>query len=163
MDNLILIGMPASGKSTIGKLLADMSGRVFLDGDDLICRATGEELSATIARVGASGFIPIEEHVLCAIHASHAVIATGGSAVYSARAMAHLKEKGIAVYLKTPFAEIAARIPDFAARGVVMRGRVSTLQELDAERTPLYEKYADITVDCAGKSPVQIAEELLNV
>ncbi len=161
MNDIILIGMPASGKSTAGKLLAARKNFLFLDGDDLIRAYTGEALDETISRVGTEGFLAIEEEVLCGIREEGAVIATGGSAVYSPRAMAHLKMLGKVVYLKISEEEIGRRIPDFHARGVVMRGEISTLRELYAERAPLYENYADLTVECGGRTPEEVAEELL--
>ncbi len=163
MKDVVLIGMPASGKSTVGSLLAEKRGCAFLDGDRLIRAATGEPLSATLARLGTEGFLALEEEVLCGISEKNAVIATGGSAVYSEKAMAHLKSLGRIVYLKIGGKEAEARIPDFSARGVVMRGNVATLQELYAERAPLYEKYADVTVDCTGKTPDELVSELLEI
>ncbi len=161
MNSVVLIGMPSSGKTSVGKLLAKKSGRLFLDGDELIRARTKEPLSATIARLGAEGFLKVEEETLCSVKEENAVIATGGSAVYSERAMAHLKSLGKTVYLKLSEREVEKRIPDFTARGVVMRGNIATLKELYAERVPLYEKYADLAADCTGKSPEEIAEELL--
>ncbi len=163
MKTFVLIGMPSSGKSSAGKKLAKELGIAFLDGDDLIRAFTGESLAATIARVGAEGFLKIEEEVLCGLSAKDAVVATGGSAVYSEKAMAHLKSLGKVVYLKITEEEAEKRIPDFTARGVVMRGKVSTLKELYAERVPLYEKYADATVDCTGKSLDGVVSELLSL
>lgn len=163
METLTLIGMPASGKSTAGKRAAELLGCPFLDGDDLIERRTGEPLSSILSRLGAEGFLALEEEVLCTVSARPAVIATGGSAIYSKRAMAHLKSLGRLVYLKIAEGEAEARIPDFTARGVVMRENVSTLRELYAERVPLYEKYADVTVECTGKTPEEIAEELIKL
>ena len=161
MESVVFIGMPSSGKTSVGKLLAKKSGRLFLDGDELIRARTGEPLSRTIARLGTEGFLALEEETLCSVKAESAVIATGGSAVYPEKAMAHLKSLGKIVYLKPSEREMERRIPDFTARGVVMRGNIATLKELYAERVPLYEKYADLTADCTGKSPEEIAEELL--
>lgn len=160
MSSVILIGMPAAGKSAAGKLLAKLLGYPFYDGDDLIRAQTGEPLSATIGKLGPEGFLAIEERALCGIPSGNAVVATGGSAVYSEKAMAHLRSLGKTVYLKISAQEAERRVPDFSARGVVMRGEIATLRELYAERAPLYEKYADYTVDCTGKSPAQIAEEI---
>ena len=163
MESVVFIGMPSSGKTSVGKLLAKKSGRLFLDGDELIRARTGEPLSRTIVRLGAEGFLALEEETLCSVKAESAVIATGGSAVYSERAMAHLKSLGKIVYLKLSEREMERRIPDFTARGVVMRGNIATLRELYAERVPLYEKYADVTVDCTGKSLDGIVSELLSL
>ncbi len=163
MKTIVLIGMPSSGKSSAGKKLAKELGLAFLDGDDLIRAFTGESLAATIARIGAEGFLKIEEEVLCGLSAKGAVIATGGSAVYSEKAMAHLKSLGKIVYLKIAEEEAERRIPDFSARGVVMRGNIATLRELYAERVPLYEKFADATVDCTGKSVSSVVSELIKL
>ena len=157
MESIVLIGMPSSGKSTAGKLLAERFSRVFIDCDDRIRAFAGDSLDRLIASRGAEGFLALEEEVLCALKASGAVVATGGSAVYSPLAMAHLKTLGKLVYLKLDEAEIERRIPDFTCRGVVMRGSVSTLKELYAERVPLYEAYAEYTVDCNGRTVEQTA------
>lgn len=159
-ENFILIGMPASGKSAAGALFARKIGYTFLDGDDLIRALTQEPLMRTIEKRGAEGFVKAEEEALCGVRTSHAVIATGGSAIYSERAMKHLRSLGKIVYLKIAEEEVERRIPDFTARGVVMRGKISTLKELYEERAPLYEHYADCTVCCDGKSLEEIAEEL---
>ena len=163
MKTIVLIGMPASGKSSAGKKLAEALSLVFFDGDDLIRSFTGEPLSDTIARVGTEGFLAIEEEVLCRLSARDAVIATGGSAVYSERAMAHLRSLGKVVYLRIGPEQAEARISDFTARGVVMRGNITSLKELYAERAPLYEAYADVTVECDGKTADEIVEELLRL
>lgn len=150
MDNLILIGMPSCGKSTAGVLLAKKIGYGFIDSDLLI---QGEEralLSELIASRGAEGFLTIEERVNAGLYASRCVIATGGSVVYCEKAMEHLKTIGQTVYMKVGEKEIEARIPVLEKRGVVMRGCISTVAELYRERTPLYERYADRTVDCSG-------------
>ncbi len=158
MSVLILIGMPSAGKSTVGKLLAARLGLRFLDGDDLIRGATGKQLDALIEEGGAEEFLALESRVLCALDCDNCVLATGGSAVYSPQAMEHLKGLGTVVYLKIGLEEMKRRIPDFAARGVVMRGNVRTAEELFEERAPLYERYADITIDCENCS----AEDILD-
>ncbi len=148
MKNLVLIGMPSSGKSTVGNLLALRMGAEFLDGDDLIRAAEGKPLSSVIKERGTDYFLEAEERAIDSVRGEGIVLATGGSVVYSERAMAHLKSLGLIVYLKVSLATVKRRIPDFAARGVVMRGDIKTLDELFFERVPLYEKYADETVDC---------------
>lgn len=152
MDNIVLIGMPSSGKSTAGVLLAKKAGYGFIDCDLII---QGEEkalLSEIIERKGVEAFIKIEERVNSGLFADRCVISTGGSVVYGAAAMEHLKEIGKVVYLRQSVGEIEKRIPSLAKRGVVMRGNVSNIRELYAERVPLYEKYADVTVECDGRS-----------
>ena len=152
MDNLVLIGMPSSGKSTAGVLLAKRIGFGFIDTDLIIQGEQGALLSQIIEREGAEGFLAIEERVNAGIAAMRCVIATGGSVCYLPRAMDHLKKLGTVVYLELSEEEVARRVPDFVSRGVVMRGNISTLKELYAERVPLYEKYADVTVRCDGQT-----------
>ena len=161
MDNLILIGMPSSGKSTAGKLAAERLNFRFIDGDTLLIEKTGKSLSAIIEERGTEGFLALEEELLCAIDGNRLVIAPGGSVVYEANAMAHLEALGTVVYLKVGLEEVKKRIPSFTARGVVMQGNLSSLDELYTERTPLYEQYADITLDCTGKTPAETAEEII--
>lgn len=152
MDNLVLIGMPSSGKSTAGVLLAKRIGFGFIDTDLIIQGEQGALLSQIIEREGAEGFLAIEERVNAGIVAMRCVIATGGSVCYLPRAMEHLKKLGTVVYLELSEEEVARRVPDFVRRGVVMRGNIRTLKELYAERVPLYEKYADVTVRCDGQT-----------
>lgn len=152
MDNLVLIGMPSSGKSTAGVLLAKRIGFGFIDTDLIIQGEHGALLSQIIEREGAEGFLAIEERVNAGIAAMRCVIATGGSVCYLPRAMEHLKKLGTVVYLELSEEEVARRVPDFVRRGVVMRGNIRTLKELYAERVPLYEKYADVTVRCDGQT-----------
>ncbi len=150
MGNLVLIGMPSSGKSTAGVLLAKKMGYGFIDCDLLIQGEEGALLSDLIERHGAEGFLKIEERVNAGLAADRCVIATGGSVCYCPRAMEHLKTLGTVVYLEIGAAEAERRIPDLERRGVVMCGNVTTLEELHRERAPLYERYADVTVHCGG-------------
>lgn len=163
MNDLVLIGMPASGKSVAGRRAAELLGYSFTDGDDLIRARGGRPLSSLLEELGAEGFLRLEEETLCALTVSRCVVATGGSAVYSARAMEHLKSLGRIFYLKADEAELKRRLPDLAARGVVARGNVCTVEALYAERAPLYARYADVTVDCAGKSEEETARELVRL
>ena len=151
MDNLVLIGMPSSGKSTAGVLLAKKIGYGFIDSDLIIQGEQGALLSEIIEREGTEGFIAIEERVNAGLMAMRCVIATGGSVCYSERAMNHLKSLGKVVYLQLSEEEVARRIPSLVKRGVVMRGNVATLDALYRERIPLYERYADVTVRCDGQ------------
>ena len=148
----VLIGMPSSGKSTAGVLLAKRIGYGFIDTDLIIQGEQGALLSQIIEKEGAEGFLAIEERVNAGIAAMRCVIATGGSVCYLPRAMEHLKTLGRVVYLKLSMEEVARRIPSLVKRGVVMRGNVETLEELYAERVPLYEQYADVTVCCDGQT-----------
>jgi shikimate kinase len=151
-DNIVLIGMPGVGKSTIGVILAKVLGYQFLDADLLIQQQEGKLLREIIAECGTDGFIQIENRVNAGICANHAIIATGGSVVYGKEAMQHLKEIGTVVYLKVPFDILQQRLEDIKGRGVVLH-QGQTLYDLYLERTPLYEQYAD----------VQVSEENCNV
>lgn len=155
--NIILIGMPAAGKSTIGVILAKVLGYNFVDSDLLIQEETGMLLKEIIKKRGIEGFISLEDSVNSRIDVSRSVIATGGSAVYGENAMRHFRDIGIIVYLKVPYDVLIERLDDIHRRGVVLRLGQS-MEELFEERTVLYEKYADITIDEAGKT----AEEILN-
>lgn len=152
MHNIVLIGMPASGKSTAGVLIAKRAGYGFIDSDLLIQKSQGKLLCDILADKGAEGFIGVEERVNCIIEAENCVIATGGSVIYGDKAMAHLKSIGTVVYLRIALEELEKRLAgqDIFARGVVMRKKSETLAQLYDERVPLYEKYADITIDCSG-------------
>lgn len=145
-NNIILIGMPAAGKSTVGVLLAKSLGYRFLDTDILIQEKTGRLLHEIITAEGLDRFLEIENEVLTGLNTKSTVIATGGSAVYSADAMTHLKEIGYVIYLKIGFKSLTERLGDYVNRGVVLRPNM-TLYDLYRERTALYEKYADTTVD----------------
>ena len=160
-DNIILIGMPASGKSTAGVLLAKTTGRDFIDTDLLIQKEQGSLLCDIIARKGAEKFIEIEEGVLSSLCVRNSVIATGGSAVYGDRAMKHLRAIGTVVYLHVAEEVIETRLQNIVLRGVVTRKRGETVAELYAERAPLYEKYADITVDCGTGTVEQTVQAIV--
>ena len=149
-NNIILIGMPASGKSTVGVILAKILGYSFIDADLVIQERYGKLLKDIIAERGVDGFIKAENDVLESIEADNTVIATGGSAVYGSGAIKHLKESGRIVYLKLSYEELSKRLSDIKGRGVVLRDG-QTLRDLYDERIPLYEKYADLTVDEAGR------------
>ncbi len=144
--NVILIGMPGVGKSTVGKRLAAISGLQFLDTDTCIEKETQKKLSLLLAEQGIDRFIQIENDVCAALSVQGYIIATGGSVVYGKEAMQHLSSIGTVVYLKLSYAALRRRLGDLAARGVVLQPGQSLL-DLYLERTPLYEKYADITID----------------
>ena len=144
-NNIVLIGMPGVGKSTIGVILAKVLGYQFIDADLVIQKEEGKLLKDIIAEVGPEGFIEVENHVNASICAENSIIATGGSVVYGAEAMAHLKEIGTVLYLSLPYEEIKKRLSDIKGRGVVLR-KGQTLKDLYDERTVLYEKYADVTI-----------------
>ena len=145
-DNIVLIGMPGVGKSTVGVILAKVLGYQFIDADLVIQEKEKKLLCEIIAEVGAEGFIEVENRINREIMAEHAIIATGGSVVYGTEAMAHLKEIGTVIYLKLPYDTLEKRLNDIRGRGVVLK-EGQTLRGLYEERVSLYEKYADIIVD----------------
>ena len=146
MNNIILIGMPSSGKSTLGVLLAKLAGYDFIDTDLLIQKRAGKRLQCILDEDGKDAFMRLEEEVLCSLATERTVIATGGSAVYHPEAMTHLASLGKIVYLRVPYAFIERRLQNLATRGVVM-AKGETLASLYASRAPLYEKYAALTLD----------------
>lgn len=146
MKNVVLIGMPGCGKSTIGVILAKVLGYNFVDSDLLIQEQEKCLLKDIIERDGLEGMIAIEEQVNADIKIENAVIATGGSVIYGARAMEHLREIGVVVYLRLSYETIEERLDNIRQRGVVFR-EGQTLKSLYEERCPLYEKYAHIIVD----------------
>ena len=149
MDNIIFIGMPASGKSTIGVVAAKRMGYEFLDTDLLIQKREKCLLKDIIAQKGIDGFLAIEDQVNASVDVEHTIIAPGGSVVYCENAMRHFKEIGTVVYLHASYQTISDRIGDAEKRGVVLRDG-QTLRQLYEERRVLFEKYADITINEDG-------------
>ena len=160
MDNITLIGMPGSGKSTVGVLLAKTLGCGFLDTDLLIQQREGALLQDIIDQKGVAYFLQAEEEAVRAVNCRRHVIAPGGSVVCRPGAMKHLKELGAVVYLRLPLDELAARIQNMSTRGIAMEPG-QTLAGVYAHRTPLYETYADHTVDCAGQTLEQTVQAVL--
>ena len=158
--NIILIGMPGAGKSTVGVLLAKAMGRLFLDTDVLIQAGENATLKDIIDQRGLAGFCEVERKYLECLDMTNAVIATGGSAVYYDTAMRHLKQNGVAVYLELPLDGLKQRLTDVVGRGVVM-GPGETLESLFIERWQLYEKYADITIYTHGLTHEQVVGKIL--
>lgn len=158
--NFVLIGMPACGKSTIGVVLAKTAGMNFIDTDLLIQHRENMILQDILDARGSEAFLEIEESVLCGISDENVVISTGGSAVYSEAAMAHLKETGKIIYLSLPLEEIKARLNNIKTRGIAMEAG-QTLEDLYEKRIPLYKKYADITIAAEGLSVEECIEEIL--
>ena len=158
-DNIVLIGMPGVGKSTIGVILAKVLGYQFLDADLVIQQQEGKLLKDIIHEVGTDGFIEVENRVNAGLSCSKTIIATGGSVVYGKDAMEHLKEIGTVVYLEVPFSVIEKRLSDIKGRGVVLKTG-QTLYDLYKERTPLYEAYADLCV-CEDGLDIEQTVELL--
>lgn len=159
MSNIVLIGMPGAGKSTIGVVLAKRMGYRFVDSDLVIQEKYGKLLHDLITENGVEGFWQIENDVNVEIDTDSSVIATGGSAVYGKTAMEHFRAIGTVVYLKLPFEEVAERLGDLKERGVTLKPG-QDLADLYRERIPLYEKYAHLTVDCHGKMLKDIVEEI---
>ena len=154
-QNIILIGMPGVGKSTIGVLLAKATSRSFIDSDVIIQAQEGRRLQDIIDSDGTAVFREIEERNILSLDCRKHVIATGGSVVYSDKAMEHLKSSGVAVHLDLPFRLLEKRLTDLDCRGVVMEPD-QTLRDLFEERHPLYERFADIKVNCAGLRHEQV-------
>ena len=159
-NNIILIGMPASGKSTVGVILAKILGYNFVDADIVIQEKEGRKLAEIIETEGIDGFIDIENRINSEIEVEKSVISTGGSAVYGKEAMDHYKNIGKIVYLKVSMDILTKRLSDVKQRGVVMREGQS-LVSLYNERTPLYEKYADIVIDEGNKTMEEVVADLL--
>lgn len=152
-SNIILIGMPGAGKSTLGVVLAKILNYNFIDADLLIQNQCDKTLQKVIDALGPDGFIEVENEVLCTLQADRTVVATGGSAVYSEEAMKHLSEIGTIVYLYVSYEELESRLGGLHERGVVMKnGMGMSLADLYAEREPLYEKYAEVTIEIDGLS-----------
>lgn len=159
-NNIVLIGMPGVGKSTVGVILAKVLGYQFIDADLVIQKEEGRLLKDIIADVGPEGFIEVENRINASIEVEDSIIATGGSVVYGKEAMEHLKEIGTVLYLRLPYEEIAKRLSDIKGRGVVLRDG-QTLRDLYEERTLLYEKYADVTIDENGLNVEETIDEIL--
>lgn len=158
MDNVVLIGMPGAGKSTVGVLLAKSLLKDFVDTDLIIQQKECDSLCNIMQKTGVDGFIHLEDEIIsqCSFHNS--VVATGGSAVYGEKAMENLKKGGVIVYLKVSCDELVKRIHNIRTRGIAMK-EGTTIKELFDERKALYEKYADITIDCDALQ----AEECVNM
>ena len=147
-NNIVLIGMPGAGKSTLGIVLAKIVNKDFIDADIVIQNQCDKTLQKIIDACGPEGFIEVENQILSDLKAENSIIATGGSAIYSDEAMAHLAEIGTIVYLKISYDQLVSRLSDLQERGVVLKGGIGMiLRELFDERRPLYEKFAEITVD----------------
>jgi shikimate kinase len=158
--NIILTGMCGVGKSTIGVLLAKALSRNFLDTDVYIQAIEGHSLQEIIDALGIEAFCEIEEKYILAIDISNAIIATGGSVIYSPEAMRHLAENGVIIHLTLDFETIEKRVTNLYTRGVVME-KGQTLAGLYRNRQPFYKKYAQLTIDCSGKAHEQIVDEII--
>ena len=160
-DNIVLIGMPGVGKSTVGVILAKILGYQFVDADLVIQKEEGKLLKDIIAEKGTDGFIQVENRVNSNLQVHESVVATGGSVVYGTEAMEHLSEIGTVVYLKQSLRKLERRLRNIKNRGVVLRPG-QTLKDLYRERTVLYEKYADIIVDESNLNVEQTVEAVID-
>lgn len=151
--------MPGAGKSTVGVVLAKVVGHKFIDSDLVIQEQTGKLLHELITEHGLDGFLEIENQTNASLDVEKAIIATGGSVIYGEEAMEHLRRIGLVVYLKLSLESIAERLGDLKQRGVALKEGFG-LKELYEERIPLYEKYADLILDCENKTIRQITEEI---
>ena len=158
--NIVFIGMPGAGKSTLGVLLAKALGIDFVDTDILIQKSEDKLLQEIIDNDGIDTFLKIEENILLNLNIENSVIATGGSAVYSDKAMRNLKENGQIVYLHGPFVEIERRLDNIKTRGIVIE-KGKGLKEVFEERIPLYQKYAEKIIDCSDKDIEQCVNEII--
>lgn len=162
MKNIVLIGMPAAGKSTIGVILAKTLGFEFIDTDLIIQKQTGRLLQEIIDNEGLDRFCICEERAVMSVESvGNSVIATGGSAVYSRDAMLFLRKSSVIYYLALPTEEILSRLHNIKTRGIAMRAG-ETVDEVFAHRKALYEEYADITVDCHGKTTEELVAEIMD-
>ncbi len=158
-SNITLIGMPGSGKSTVGVILAKRIGYSFVDVDLLIQEQKGCLLKDIIKQDGLKGFLQVENEVNASLHVKRSVIAPGGSVIYGKEAMEHLKENSIVVYLKLDYSALKSRLGNLKDRGVALK-KGMTLKDLYKERAPLYEKYADITIDEKKLNAGQVVDRL---
>ncbi len=158
--NIVLIGMPGSGKSTVGVILAKLTSRDFVDGDVLIQTSQDRLLQDIVDTEGHMALRRIEEEVLLALHCINHVIATGGSAAYSHAAMTHLKSNGAVIFLDVDLPTLESRIHDFGTRGLAKRPD-QTFADLFEERFALYTKYADITIQCADLTQEEVCDRII--
>jgi shikimate kinase len=158
-SNIVLIGMPGAGKSTVGVILAKHTARSFVDTDVLIQTSEQRALQEIVDEEGHMALRAIEERILLSLDLTDHVIATGGSAAYSDAAMKHLRRDGIVVFLHVPFAEIQRRVRDFETRGIA-RAPEQSFADLFEERFALYRRYADITIACEDLNQEQVSETI---
>jgi shikimate kinase len=159
-SNIVLIGMPGSGKSTVGVILAKLTHRDFVDTDLLIQKEQGRSLQDIVDRDGYLKLRELEEKTILQLECRRHVIATGGSAVYSQSAMTHLKTDGVAVFLNLDLRSLLARVKDFEIRGLAKRPD-QNVADLFSERHALYEKHADVIIDCGGMSHEMVCARII--
>ncbi|HWS21702.1 MAG TPA: shikimate kinase [Methanoregula sp.] len=161
MRNIILTGMPGAGKSTVGVILAKTLGMNFIDTDIVLQENSGRMLQEIINTDGIDAFLQAEESVIVSLNGENMIIATGGSVVFSEKSMQYLKKQGIIIYLSLSYEEMARRIRNITTRGIVLAADQSLL-DLYNQRLPLYEKYADRTIDCSDRDVEKIVENILH-
>lgn len=159
--NIVLIGMPGSGKSTCGVLAAKALLKNFFDTDLLLQNLENSRLQNIIDTKGIDYFLDKEEMAVTSLNIEGTVIATGGSVIYSQKAMEHLKSLGTVIYLHLDYNEMFSRIKNITTRGVVLK-KGSSLEDMYNERLPLYKKYADYTISCSGNTVEQTVEQIVN-
>ena len=162
MNNIVLIGMPGCGKSTVGVLLAKALGKDFIDTDVVLQAKEGQKLQPMIDAIGIDAFLKKEEQAIVSLHCDHTVIATGGSVIYGKDAMKHLHQHGIVVYIQLPYEEIERRLSNLSTRGVTLRDG-QTLLDLYQERVPLYEAGADVVCCANGFEIEQTVASIMNL
>jgi shikimate kinase len=160
--NLVLIGMSGVGKSTLGVLLAKALGMDYVDTDIVIQQHEGRLLQEIINNDGIEKFTEIEENAVCNLKLKNSVIATGGSVIYSEKAMDVLKQGGQIIYLHVPYEEIQKRLKNITTRGIVIK-KGYTLKDVYEERVPLYIKYSDRIVDCSNKDIEHCVSEIIDM
>ena len=153
-SNITLIGMPGAGKSTVGIVLAKLLCKTFIDADLVIQNNEGKRLHKIIEEIGNEKFLKLENDTLAHVKVHNSIISTGGSAIFGKEAMEHLKNTSTVVYLRVPYEDIEKRLKSLKRRGVVF-DKGQTLRDIYELRTPLYEKYADIIVDCSNERDIQ--------
>lgn len=159
-SNLIMIGMPSSGKTTVGNLLSEKTEKSFLDTDHVLQDITDLSPKEYVSSYGLDRFLEVQEQTILGIRAENSVIATGGGVIYSEAAMEHLKKNGLVIYLKTDFEVLENRV---GKDRKLARRDGKSLYDVYLERIPLYEKYADLIIDCKEKLSAEIADEIINI
>lgn len=160
MENIILVGMPSCGKSTVGVVLAKTLNKNFVDTDLLIQRREKKTLQEIINTEGNDYFHKVEEEVLLSFDEEDYVVATGGSAIYFDNAMNHFKEKGIIVYIRVSLETVLERLNNIKTRGVTLE-KGQTLEDLYNMRIPLYEKHADVIIDADNCTVEETIEKII--